>query len=151
MLATYYDTHRIEGQVFPACAILHRRRLLPLRRRGLRSCTPGFFIASMALVVADRLGSPRSFPQEDTPLQHKRSPGSTRSLLRGLLAATTVGLPRTSRRQLCGAHRWVLGGFPLGNQVPKPPAKQRLPLLFPPFLDGGIVKEWQDALSICVN
>jgi len=34
--------------------------------------------------------------QEDTPLQHNRSPGSTGSLLRGLLAVTTVGLSPTS-------------------------------------------------------
>ena len=48
-------------------------------------------------------------PQEDTPLQHNRSPGSTGSLLRGLLAVTTVGLPPTSRRQLSGHTSEMLG------------------------------------------
>jgi len=40
--------------------------------------------------------------QGDTPLQHLRSPGSTGSSLRGLLAVTTVGLSPISRRQLSG-------------------------------------------------
>jgi len=48
-------------------------------------------------------------PQEDTPLQHNRSPGSTGSLLRGLLAVTTVGLSPTSRRQLSGHTKRLLG------------------------------------------
>jgi hypothetical protein len=48
-------------------------------------------------------------PQEDTPLQHYRSSTSTGSLLRGLLAVTTVGLSPTSRRQLIRAHQRVVG------------------------------------------
>ena len=51
-------------------------------------------------------------PQEDTSLQHNRSPGSTGSLLRGLLAVATVGLPPTSRRQLSGHTSELLGGWP---------------------------------------
>jgi len=76
--------------------------------------------ASMAFVVVEQLGSPLvpiranistlqdslyvtgccfALPsQEDTPLQHLQSPGSTGSLLRGLLAVTTTGLAPVSRR-----------------------------------------------------
>jgi hypothetical protein len=53
--------------------------------------------------------SPALPPQEDTPLQHNRSPGSPGSLLRGLLVVTTVRLPPTSRRQLIRAHHALVG------------------------------------------
>jgi len=44
------------------------------------------------------VGAGRVQPLEDTPLQHLQSPGSTGSLLRGLLAVTTTGLAPVSRR-----------------------------------------------------
>jgi hypothetical protein len=106
---------------------------LPLRRRVLHGCTPGSSPLpwpSLSLISSAPSGSRcranisalqdslhvtgcclALLPQEDTPLHHSRSPGSTGSLPRGLLAATTVGLSPTSRRQLIRARQRVLGRY----------------------------------------
>jgi hypothetical protein len=47
--------------------------------------------------------------QEDTTLQHLRSPRSTGCLLRGGLTLTATGLPPASRRQLSGHTNRLLG------------------------------------------
>lgn len=89
------------------------------------------FAASIAFVVSEQLGclwTPSSrasistrqdslsvtgrclapLSPGDTPLQHLRSPGSTGSLLRGLLAVATTGLSPASSRQIHRAEqRWV--------------------------------------------
>ena len=118
------------------CSIAYFHNIpLPLRRRVLHGCTPGSSPLpwpSLSLTSSAPSGSRcranistlqdslyvtgccfALLPQERTPLQHNRLPGSTGSLLRGLLAVTTVGLSPTSRRQLSGHTTALLAAFPL--------------------------------------
>ena len=110
------------------CSVAYFRHIpLPLRRRVFRGCLPGSSPLpwpSLSLTNSAPSGSrPRAnisalqdslyvtgccfapLPQGHTPLQHNRSPRSTGSLLRGLLAVTTAGLSPASKRQLCRAHQ----------------------------------------------
>ncbi len=88
-----------------------------------------FPTSSMAFTNAEWLGSPLSLSgritalqdflrgtdycfappsQRDTSLQHRWSPSSTGSLLRGSLVITTTGLPPASKQRLFKAHQHPL-------------------------------------------
>ena len=103
---------------FSACHIKPESRAASAWLSGI-ACAGvlvSFLRVLLALCYGLRFRAALSFcallSQEDTTLQHLRSPRSTGCLLRGGLTLTTTGLSPASRRQLSGHTSGRLGGLP---------------------------------------